>query len=124
MNDTLKPYVEKLLDSGMKTAEDVLKFVETQAPILGEEIIVWGAVSESVHPLIGILLIGASIFLHVKCRDSKYYYEADWAPPAFLITLVLFVIGVFIFIFEIFDVLYPLIAPRLYMLEKISTLIK
>jgi hypothetical protein len=30
----------------MKTAEEVLCFVETQAPLLCEEIILWGAVSE------------------------------------------------------------------------------
>ena len=55
MNETLEPYVKKLLDGGMKTAEDVAKFIEVQTPELGKEIIMWGAVSEVVAPLFAIV---------------------------------------------------------------------
>jgi hypothetical protein len=37
--ETLEPYVKKLLDGGMKTAEDIAKFIEVQTPELGKEII-------------------------------------------------------------------------------------
>lgn len=56
MNETIEPYVKKLLDGGMKTAEDVAKFIETQTPELGKEMIAWGAVSEIVAPLIGLTI--------------------------------------------------------------------
>lgn len=34
MNPTLEPYVKKLLDGGMKTAEEVAPFIEKQTPEL------------------------------------------------------------------------------------------
>lgn len=80
MNETLEPYVKKLLDGGMKTAEEVLRFVETQAPLLGEEIILWGAVSEIVGPIVGLILVIAMIFVHSKAKNHEEYYEGFDAP--------------------------------------------
>ena len=68
MNENLQPYVKKLLDGGMKTAEEVAKFIETQTPELGKEIITWGALSEIVAPIFGLLLAAATIWLHFTYR--------------------------------------------------------
>ena len=125
MNETLQPYVKKLLDGGMKTAEDVFKFIETQTPELGKEVIVWGSVSEMVAPLFGLIVLISALFLHVKCRKTSFYYDTQTGdPPLALLTIAMTLVGFFIFISEVVDVIYPIIAPRLYILEKISTLIK
>lgn len=124
MNETLKPYVEKLLNSGMKTAEDVLKFVEVQTPELMNEMLLWGAVSELSPVIFGFLLFASATVIHFACRKVKSYYECYEAPPPFVGVFIAWVLGATLFIVEIFDVLYPLIAPRLYILEKISSFIK
>jgi len=125
MNPTLEPYVKKLLDGGLKTAEDVASFIEKQTPELGREIITWGSVSESVWPILGLLVLAFSVYLHKKLSKKSLYYDNEFGDPPF----VLFVVGLglggtVMFLLTIMSVLYPNIAPRLYILEKISVLIK
>ena len=125
MNETIEPYVKKLLDGGIKTAEDVAKFIETQTPELGKEIIVWGSVSEIVAPLIGLTIFFCMLTLHVKYHKGKFYYSGtSTEPPAFIFIVIPAGIGLGIFFVQIMDVIYPLVAPRLYVLEKIASFIK
>lgn len=125
MNETLKPYLERLLSSGAKTVEEAAKFIETQTPELAGEIIRWGAISEVAAPVVGLILAVWGAYLHFKYRKSPLYN--DWTkshPPIILASLVGFIVGTVTFLTNIVDVLYPLVAPRLYILEKISSLIK
>jgi hypothetical protein len=125
MNPTLEPYIKKLLDGGMKTAEDVASFIEKQTPELGREIITWGAVSESVWPILGLLMLAFSVYLHKKLNKKPLYYDNEYGdPPWALVVFCLGLAGTTIFSLTIMSVLYPIIAPRLYILEKISVLIK
>lgn len=125
MNETLKPYLEKLLSSGAKTVEEAAKFIETQTPELAGEIIRWGAVSEVVAPIIGLILAIWAACLHFKYKNHVLYNTWNEShPPIILASLVGFIGGTVIFLMNIVDVLYPLVAPRLYILEKISFLIK
>lgn len=125
MDETYKPYVEKLLAGGMKTAEDVAKFVETQTPELGREIIMWGAMSELVAPVIAFIAILSAIFLHIKCKKSQGYYDTSYGQwPFIAFNVMYFIIANFVFWANIMDVFYPIIAPRMYILEKISSFIK
>ena len=122
--ETLEPYVKKLLDGGMKTAEDIAKFIEVQTPELGKEIITWGAVSEIIAPLFGLLLVVTTIWLHFTYRKEKWYSTEYDDMPVVVLNTVAFLIGTLLFFVQIMDVLYPLLAPRLYILEKVSSFIK
>ena len=125
MNETIEPYVKKLLDGGMKTAEDVARFIETQTPELGREMIAWGAVSEIVAPLIGFTLFLAMLILHIRYKDyENYYCGSAHNPPGFPFIVIPGMGGMIIFIAQVMDVIYPLVAPRLYILEKIASFIK
>jgi hypothetical protein len=125
MDETYKPYVEKLLAGGMKTAEDVAKFVETQTPELGREIIMWGAVSELVAPLTAFLTILSTIFIHIKCKKREGYYDASHSELPFVaFNVMCFIVANLFFWYNIMDVFYPIVAPRMYILEKVSSFIK
>lgn len=125
MDENLQPYVKKLLDGGMKTAEEVAKFIETQTPELGKEVIAWGAISESVAPLMGLIIICSSIYIHIKCKKLEWYIpETSYDFPAIVLNVIAFIFGNGVFWSSIMDVFYPIFAPRLYILEKISQLIK
>lgn len=125
MDETYKPYVEKLLAGGMKTAEDVAKFVETQTPELGREMIMWGSVSEIVAPLIAFIAILSTIFIHIKCKKSEGYYGARYGElPLVVFNVPYFIVANIVFWANIMDVIYPFIAPRMYILEKVSSFIK
>jgi lysylphosphatidylglycerol synthetase-like protein (DUF2156 family) len=113
-----------MLDGGLKTAEDVAKFIEVQTPELGKEIIVWGAASEMVAPIIGLIAIVLSLVAHFKYKSEKWYFDnGDEMPPA-IANSILFLIANIIFWVNIMDVVYPMLAPRLFILEKVSSLIK
>ena len=124
MNPILEPYVKKLLDGGMKTAEDVASFIEKQTPELGREIITWGAISESIAPIFGLCMVFAALMFHIKHHKKEWYYGQYGSPPAVFVSFFVAFIGTVIFFTEISDAIYPLVAPRLYILEKISDLIK
>jgi hypothetical protein len=109
----------------MKTAEDVAKFVETQTPELGREMIMWGSVSEIVAPLIAFIAILSAIFIHIKCKKSEGYYGARYGELPFVaVNVFYFIVANIVFWANIMDVIYPLVAPRLYILEKAAALIK
>jgi uncharacterized membrane protein len=122
-DEIFEPYVKKLLDSGMKTAEDVAKFIETQAPELGKEIITWGSVSEIIAPVVGLLLITFAVWFHKKFNQADWYTDRD-VPPGVFLTIIAGSVGSIVFFAQIMDVLYPIVAPRLYILEKAAALIK
>jgi hypothetical protein len=125
MDEIYKPYIEKLLAGGLKTAEDVAKFVETQTPELGKEILMWGAVSELVVPLIAFIAILSAIFIHIKCKESECYFKANYGDLPLVVPNVVYFIGAnIVFWSNIMDVFYPIIAPRMYILEKVSSFIK
>jgi hypothetical protein len=124
MNPTLEPYVKKLLDGGMKTAEDVASFIEKQTPELGREIITWGAISESIAPVVALCMVFAALMFHTKYHKTEWYYGQYGSPPAVFVPILVAFFGTAIFFKEISDAIYPLVAPRLYILEKISYLIK
>lgn len=128
MNETIQPYLEKLLSSGAKTVEEAAKFIETQTPELASEIVRWGAISETAAPLFFLVLMGTLGIIHVACRKSTPYKDGgktwDDYPPLGFFNLALFIGCSLGFVVQTIDVLYPLIAPRLYILEKISSLIK
>lgn len=125
MDQTLEPYIKKLLDGGIKTAEDVAKFIEVQTPELGKEIITWGATSEMVAPIFGLVLIAVSIWFHFTNHEKKWYCEGlHYDPPIIIFNTIALLAGILLFVVQIMDVLYPLVAPRLYILEKVSSLIK
>jgi hypothetical protein len=126
MDQTLEPYVKKMLDGGIKTAEDIAKFIEVQTPELGREIITWGAISEAIAPLIGLLGIISSLFVHFKCSKHKWYAEPDsYADtPGIIFNIIFMFVSSCIFFSQIMGVIYPLVAPRLYILEKVSSFVK
>lgn len=126
MNPILEPYVKKLLDGGMKTAEDVASFIEKQTPELGREIITWGAISESIAPIVGLCMVFAALMFHIKHHKKEWYYSLGQhgSPPAVLVPIFIASFGLLVFFMGISDAIYPLVAPRLYILEKISDLIK
>jgi hypothetical protein len=125
MIETLEPYVKKMLDGGVKTAEEIAKFIESQTPELGREIILWGSVSEMALPFIALIGIVLSISLHNKYKKADWYNDSVNSDMPVIIPNLLFLFIAFItFVVQIMDVLYPLIAPRLFILDKISEIIK
>lgn len=129
MKELLEPYLKMALENGAKTAEQAANFVITQSPELVKEVIMWGWVSEILAPLFGLTVILMAIYFHMKYKNSEdtegYWDSCDGSnPPGALLNAILFIAGLLIFFGNIMDVVYPLVAPRLYLIETLSKLIK
>lgn len=133
MKEMLEPYVKSALDSGAKGAEKILDFIQTQTPELVGEVIRWGIVSELMAPIVGILILIGAFIAHMRYRKNEHFWIYSWntysgshdAAPGFgWIIMVTYAVGTIVFLTNIMDVVYPLVAPRLYLLEKIADLVK
>ena len=96
MNETIQPYLEKLLSSGAKTVEKAAKFIETQTPELASEIVRWGAISECAAPLIFLMLMLICVSFHFALKKAKWYIagsldERNGDPPCWPFNLLSFI---------------------------------
>lgn len=125
MNETLQKLAEKAAEAGIKTGEQLVEFIKVQTPDVLDEIVRWGIISEMGAPCIALLIMVACIGIHQKFKNGEFYREGDYDwPPGFILNITLFGIGLIIFVVEIMDILYPLVAPKLYILETLSKLVK
>lgn len=123
---TLDSTLSAFVDGGAKKAEEILSFIEKETPLLMDEIIRWGVISEMVAPIVGLALIVFAIIFHnvYKKRGEDGYYKATKTCPSLVIfTIISLVIGGLTFLIQIMDVIYPLVAPRMFILDKIKTLL-
>ena len=130
MKELLEPYLKMALESGAKTAEQAANFVMTQSPELVKEVIMWGWVSEAIAPCVFLILICTSICLHIAFKkdtadkDGFYWHGEHEVFPGIFFNSLMLIICVIGFFANIMDMLYPLVAPRLYLIETLSHLIK
>jgi hypothetical protein len=70
-----------------------------------------------------------AVYFHMKYKNTTdlegYWNSCDGSsPPGALMNAALFIAGLLVFFGNIMDVIYPLVAPRLYLIETLSHLIK
>jgi hypothetical protein len=126
MNETLQKLAEKAVENGTKTVEQVVDFIKQQTPEVLDEVIRWGVISELPEIILSGITILICVIIHLKYsgKDNGYTNLNHDAPPGIMFNAFVFVISLVIFTVAIGDVLYPLVAPRLYIMETISELIK
>lgn len=138
MKELLEPYLKMALESGAKTAEQAANFVMTQSPELVKEVIMWGWISESIAPCVFFLLALTAIGFHLTFKkgeldengkEKSFYWCGEESNgtgifPGVFFNTILLIISSIGFFSQIMDMLYPLVAPRLYLIETLSHLIK
>jgi hypothetical protein len=122
--ELLKTHLNGLIEKGAKSAEELVSFLETQAPLLCNEIITWGIIRQTPEVVVSLIFLTIAMFFHRKCKAQEWYYEGSDIPPGIFFTILLTLTGGAIFITELMDVVFPIVAPRLYLLETASHLIK
>jgi hypothetical protein len=125
MNEKLTQIIEQAAEKGVKTAESLANFAFEQSPILCNEIIRWGWVSEIMAPLSFFIMIATTIVLHFKFKNNEFYKTGDnYNPPVYIFNICVSIFCAIGFCNEIVDVLYPLVAPRLYLMDIFSKLLR
>ena len=128
MNE-LEQTLQQILQKSMEIAEQTGEFVINQAPDLLKQFFLWHIVSD----ILGILLAPIILFIGIKvigfwgeneeidyCETkffNKYYDKDSGVIPAIAILSVLFPAALIIFCINAYDLIYILIAPKLYLIE-------
>lgn len=130
MNDKIADNIDLITKKLIEATEKTVDFGSDQIPILIQEILNWGVVSNSLDCLMALFFIIIGIYGIKKTypvyKQLEVENELDSIPFAFgLMGLgAVSVIGVFSLFCNFSLVLKVLFAPRLYLLEYLSTLIK
>jgi H+/Cl- antiporter ClcA len=115
IEDKLLPIVDKAI----KAAESTGEFVIEQAPIILKEFYAWHTASIAFFVILGLLLtiFGGYIIKRFKKKESKGSIGDDDVIGAIFLGLLPFIGGIITLLNNLYDLLFILIAPRLYLIE-------
>lgn len=117
--EQLYAYLESVLQ---QTGDLVVE----QTPLLVQEFFMWFTVHHIFYVILGVLLFLLSIYLHQLGSDEKDrkrgkdLYDGTQGFWVFIVVPTGFV-GVLMFFTNLYSLLQILVAPRIYLLEKLST---
>lgn len=111
------------LDSVLLFVKEGMALAKTEVPIVINELLAWGLWSSVVWLVIGVLLLGIGIFfvvLGIKESRKNSYSDADIFY--FILSLIFSAAGIITSISHTLNIIQINVAPRVYLIEKISTL--
>lgn len=134
MSDKLQQGLEELLSMLVETLREGGQFVADQTPLVVQEFLNWAIVKSSLGILLGLLFLGLGLFClqrllsNWKDIDSAYWkdgaFGTDMSGIGVLCTFTAGIgstIGVIITSINIYTLAYVLTAPRVYLIEQISS---
>lgn len=109
---------DKLVDLAVKTTEDLVTFIQDQAPDLGADIITWG-LSMGVLGFVLCLLFGFLIYKSIRYLfTSKSSDGLDVICTVVAVVLCLFIVPIFIEL--VVPGIQALVAPKLYLFNYLK----
>ena len=139
MNEQIQEYLLKTLDGIDKGIESTVGFLSAEIPLYVQELLLWYGVKSfvvSVFCVIGMVLLTYSILKYSGRgkpdeRYANYYYETlthdgsgSIGPQSFMTGTMYVALMLFLFTGTSLDWLQIWIAPRVWLLEYASTLVK
>lgn len=117
--EQLYTYLENMIQQGGD-------FVVDQTPLLVQEFFMWFTAHHIFFGVLGVIFILLSIYFHqigkeegTHKRGKSWYNESDgmWFIPV----AIPYIVGIIMFLTNTYSLLQILVAPRIYLLEKLST---
>lgn len=105
------------LESGMDIASE-------QMPFVLEELIAWKLVSSGLFTGIGVLLVAVAGVLIKNLLTPDDYFDVDKTFTLILCTVFSGILGILFTAINLPEFLQVLVAPRVYLIEYTSSLIK
>lgn len=113
---------EELIKSLKNASEKGIEFIETQAPTLCSEVVNYGGIYHNLFAIFGLILIVLSIsFIKRTIAATHNSDEEIFMGVAAMLSCL---IGLATFLIHLSWALQVFIAPRMYILEWISSLTK
>jgi hypothetical protein len=117
----------EMIELAKHTGTNAVEFVSTQAPEVVHQIVLWEIVNESIPVIfLLILLLVGIIVLRAGFKMAKKSGGWDGGPEtvAAMAGAVAIFISIFAISVEIGDVLKPLVAPKVFLIEYTNDLLK
>lgn len=112
----------KMIDFTVQSMNDVIEFSKQQIPDVIHQLLMWKATNAGVWMIFGIIFLVLAFMWGKKV--NKWIAEDPDAIPAHIPTLILLVIGGYNFIDNLLTILQIVVAPKIYLIEYASDLIK
>lgn len=125
MKAVLKEFFVSMLD-GIKQAGS---FVKEQLPLVLQEYIAWGFWSNLATCVVWLILLFLAIWINIKMHKAEWFEDSCGDPSmAILVPIVLSITSLItlflVFIPSLLEMIKTVVAPRVYLIEKIAELIK
>lgn len=122
MNEELKAKANEVLLKLLDSAEIMAGLTMDKAPLVLQEIVMWGIVSNSIWVLVGVSLAVIGYILYVKGKDiyekeEGVLYTEEWYYVFFFASCVLIISSPILILHNIEPLLKALFAPTLYLIE-------
>lgn len=125
-SEYLQRQLVEMIELAKHTGTNAVEFVSAQAPDLVHQIIVWEIAKESVH--VGSFLLLAIAGAIALIAGIRYGNKNQWAAGAELPLCVFggfaLLLGTIIAVSQVGDLLKPIVAPKVFLMEYASDLIK
>ena len=122
-----KDILNQALLSTLEAAKAGKDFVLEQAPDVIQQFLVWKATEAGFWMVAGFSLIAFTIW-SLKKRWVQWYtfetYNSMEVSPTILLALLNILAGIVVFILHVLDFLKIVLAPKVYLLEFASSLVK
>ncbi len=116
--------MNELKELATKTAKDVLIFIQTSAPDLFHQWMIWNFWSSIAGMAIFIILIAVIGFFINKSKMNKWWIVEDSEGLIIIVWGFFIIIGLGGFFINLATAIEITIAPKLWILEHIKNLIK
>lgn len=121
MNEQAQKILEDLLKKASNGIDSAVSFSQAQIPDVIQQLLMWNAVSSAGIQIICVMAIIACVYLMIFAWNEG---DDGEAVPAVLFFTGVGSIACIVVIFNNFDWLKILLAPKLYLIEYAASLVK
>lgn len=133
MNANVESTLVSLFNTAVQTGKDVYAFAQEQAPELVREVLVYHTAVDATWIILGlIVMIGANMgraklwqcYLREKEFGDTCSTQGDWQFSAIMASCIGGFIGGVMILPNLFHLIKVVFAPRMFLIEYVSALIK
>lgn len=127
MNSELNGQLVELVKNINENGLGALDFAKEQAPDVVEQMLTWGFISSIGFEVVCLFIAALSFYFASKAwkiKKTASYHSEDWWELASIFSYFIGGVGSVLFICGLFDVAKVIITPKLWLIERIASMVR